>query len=643
MEKLAIPIGISFDGLVEVIKSWYIVGAVEKSLNFEEVAEKSNQVEQTFRRVNKFLIQVGILQEKNRGTFQLTKTGANIAKYATYSLIEDFRSSFQDLIRNWEEVRVILEYIETKNRDIDTIVKRIMMESERAPTDKNVEMGARTILQILSEVGLVSIDEDSVYVSETYTGIESPYLQKRGLREAYFFDRIIIQNVRSIKHLEAPLGKLNILIGENGSGKSSVLYAILALRNLMWERQFASSAYHELALLQRYGSKESMNIILERNNISDESSRFLVSFTPEFSYCTQLCVQLEQQRICDVSVFVRREDLKLPINLLVGLEKIKEIIAKMKEGAEKLAEALQISLDNSVTPEEKKSWRIFQVSGLEDEKGNYEEIISEREFLGPWPGIFPETIRDSSREIIRNIYKESRVALKTTIDSIEFVPAIRGFLSLSYSQKDGPPYRVGENPDYASDIVNRMIFPEQMPKETMTKIQNWAEKFGIRDFEVILKTGPKVEARGRPTGDSFTLPIALHALGSNQFLSLITKCILADKGAPILIEEPEIHLHPEYQALSADFLIDIMKEGHQVFVTTHSEHLIGRIQRRIAEGKLLESDVSILWIKKEKDFGTTAEKVEIDENGIFKDDLLAYMKFAEQEFRATEEARMKKE
>ena len=66
-----------------------------------------------------------------------------------------------------------------------------------------------------------------------------------------------------------------------------------------------------------------------------------------------------------------------------------------------------------------------------------------------------------------------------------------------------------------------------------------------------------------------------------------------------MVEQPEIHLHPSLQAELADLFIDIMKTGRrQILVETHSEHLLLRIRRRIAEGTLKPDQVAILFVEK---------------------------------------------
>ena len=67
-------------------------------------------------------------------------------------------------------------------------------------------------------------------------------------------------------------------------------------------------------------------------------------------------------------------------------------------------------------------------------------------------------------------------------------------------------------------------------------------------------------------------------------------------GSTIILEQPEIHLHPAVQAGLADVLIDAYKRrGVQIIVESHSEHLLTRLQRRIAEEQLANDDVGLFF------------------------------------------------
>jgi predicted ATPase len=72
--------------------------------------------------------------------------------------------------------------------------------------------------------------------------------------------------------------------------------------------------------------------------------------------------------------------------------------------------------------------------------------------------------------------------------------------------------------------------------------------------------------------------------GVSQILPAIVLCYYAPAGSIIILEQPEIHLHPAVQAGLADVFIDAVKTRNiQIIFESHSEHLLKRLQRRIAE------------------------------------------------------------
>ena len=88
--------------------------------------------------------------------------------------------------------------------------------------------------------------------------------------------------------------------------------------------------------------------------------------------------------------------------------------------------------------------------------------------------------------------------------------------------------------------------------------------------------------------------------GINQILPVIIEGVASQEGSILCVEQPEIHLHPRLQANIADLMIDTIadkREGNkQWIVETHSELLILRLQRRIREGKIKPEDISVLYV-----------------------------------------------
>ena len=76
-----------------------------------------------------------------------------------------------------------------------------------------------------------------------------------------------------------------------------------------------------------------------------------------------------------------------------------------------------------------------------------------------------------------------------------------------------------------------------------------------------------------------------------------------EKNQTLLIEQPEIHLHPKMELQMADFLIHMATTDRNVIVETHSEHIINRLVRRVIEDETrsLYKKIKIYFIEKDKE------------------------------------------
>lgn len=84
--------------------------------------------------------------------------------------------------------------------------------------------------------------------------------------------------------------------------------------------------------------------------------------------------------------------------------------------------------------------------------------------------------------------------------------------------------------------------------------------------------------------------------GVSQVLPVITLLNYAPEYSTVVLEQPEIHLHPLAQAELADLIIYAATHRNiQVILESHSEHLLLRLQRRIAEGELSSDDVRLYF------------------------------------------------
>lgn len=111
----------------------------------------------------------------------------------------------------------------------------------------------------------------------------------------------------------------------------------------------------------------------------------------------------------------------------------------------------------------------------------------------------------------------------------------------------------------------------------------------------------------KPHGTGSSLPLTSVGVGVSQLLPVLTLCLSARPGDVILLEQPELHLHPAMQQRLADFLICMSHSGRQLIVETHSEYILSRLRRRIAE----ESDdkvmnlVQVIFAERNEETGVT--------------------------------------
>jgi AAA domain, putative AbiEii toxin, Type IV TA system len=85
--------------------------------------------------------------------------------------------------------------------------------------------------------------------------------------------------------------------------------------------------------------------------------------------------------------------------------------------------------------------------------------------------------------------------------------------------------------------------------------------------------------------------------GVSQILPVLVEC-LGSEPEPLLLQQPEVHLHPRAQAELGTFLARTASQGgRQIVVETHSDHLIDRITLAVREGKLKPGDVQLLFFE----------------------------------------------
>ncbi len=137
-------------------------------------------------------------------------------------------------------------------------------------------------------------------------------------------------------------------------------------------------------------------------------------------------------------------------------------------------------------------------------------------------------------------------------------------------------------------------------KQTLEeRVAIWLKELGLIHSFRLLQIGERedlFEVRVKKTASAAEVLLTEVGFGVSQILPVLTLCYFVPEGSVLLLEQPEIHLHPAVQAGLADVFIDAIKfRKIQIVLESHSEYLLKRLLRRIAEEALDSENVKLYF------------------------------------------------
>lgn len=140
-------------------------------------------------------------------------------------------------------------------------------------------------------------------------------------------------------------------------------------------------------------------------------------------------------------------------------------------------------------------------------------------------------------------------------------------------------------------------------------IQQWLTYFQLGNLNII------GDANGTVSLNLNNQNIVDVGFGASQILPIIIQGIFMDKEQTLLIEQPEIHLHPRMELQMADFLVTLAQTGRNVIIETHSEHIKTRLIRRIIEddSRKLKDKINIYFITQEEMYNSKSISIIFDD------------------------------
>lgn len=212
---------------------------------------------------------------------------------------------------------------------------------------------------------------------------------------------------------------------------------------------------------------------------------------------------------------------------------------------------------------------------------------------------------------------------ETLLEQVRYLGPLREYPKRQYTWAGAQPTDVGARGERVVDALLAAragglkvnVGPGRRHPFLEEYVADWLRKLGlISEFSVaeVAEGSNLYQVKVRRTGDATEVLLTDVGFGVSQILPIIVLLFYSPPGSVVILEQPEIHLHPSVQAGLADVLIDAVARGRiQIIVESHSEHLLQRLQRRIAEQAASSDDVR-LYFCDFRDAESTISPLEVD-------------------------------
>jgi predicted ATPase len=444
--------------------------------------------------------------------------------------------------------------------------------------------------------------------------------------------RLSFTNFKSWPEADLECGRITGLFGTNSSGKTSILQFLLMLK----QTREATDRTIALALDGPYVWLGTMTDILFRH---DETRR--------------IEAELSFDRAIDI-----RDPARPGASLATG-DRLTVEFTIAAIGKAPRSESLAYTIRNEEGAGAKFSL-VRTKSGSEERPFDLKADAGDFRFLRqpgrkwplPPPGKF-YSFPDESRIYFQNasFLADLENGLESFFNMVFYLGPLREYPKRDYLWARSKPVDVGQRGEKAIDAIlaataegiEQNLKRKGRRKPFQEIVAHWLREMGlVHDFRIeeIAEGSNRWQAKVWTRKRAPEVLLTDVGFGISQVLPVITLLHYVPEGATVLLEQPEIHLHPLAQAELADVLIHAASHRRvQVIVESHSEHLLLRLQRRIAETRISAEDVRLYFCDIEKG-ASRLRPLEVDLYGNIRNWPKHFMGDAFGEAAAAEQARL---
>jgi predicted ATPase len=411
------------------------------------------------------------------------------------------------------------------------------------------------------------------------------------------------KNFKSWSECDLHCGSITGIFGTNSSGKSSILQFILMLKQ-------TKDATDRATTLELNGGLVELGTMSDILYMRDQNSNL------------QWNISFKNNEIINIQDASKRRSGSIVSGNSISI--------KAGVGAERLAAQslyLSYSLGSAEFSLEPKTGSNNQFD-LKAHGVDFDFVRTQgRAWQLPRP-IKSYAFPDQARTYFQNaaFLADLESSYESFLDKIYYLGPLREFPKRDYLWARSRPSDVGKRGEKAIDAIlaateageKRNLKYKGRTQTFQEVIAYWLNRMGLIDkfrVEEIREGSNRWQALVQSRVGSNEVLLTDVGFGVSQVLPVITLLQYVPEGSTVILEQPEIHLHPLAQAELADVIIQASQHRRvQIILESHSEHLLLRLQRRIAEQQIDNNNIQLYFTDAPKGTSTLI-RLEIDKYG----------------------------
>lgn len=214
------------------------------------------------------------------------------------------------------------------------------------------------------------------------------------------------------------------------------------------------------------------------------------------------------------------------------------------------------------------------------------------------------------------LLEDLSLSIRRELESIVYLGPLRRKPERDYVWNKSNPGGIGSDGHRAIDVLlASALMKGEDHNRIIEGVSKWLERMKIADKLEVKQLGRSTRYELVIHRDGVESNLRDVGIGVSQVLPVLTLAYFAPRNSTIILEEPEIHLHPLAQSVLAELFVQTSKErGVQFIVETHSEHLFRRMQTLIAKQEITLDKAIMYFVERE---GSIAQMrtLELDQFG----------------------------